>query len=434
MKKIMIILMVALAAVALGFNIGCRKLISAEISDRNIAVNRINSEISAMIAESSEDAESLISSNMGKWKIEYGDDLPDDIRFIPVQSDGKEVFYASVDKSRALCSLYNDKGEITGFIEYCYIEDDIGHVLLVGNIVIIVSFLIILVHALYMWFAVIVPFRRLSDYPERLARLRDIQRLPESRNRYFGRYIWGMNMLSDVLTSSTKRINELEGQRRTLVSSIAHGVKTPVSNIRLYTDAVRTGLYSSDHDMIVNIADKIDKNTEKIEAIAAELLRSSASSAAVADLEIRRFSVMELAELVRNEYKDRMAMKRIPFEVECSSRSVMESDKYALYRTISQILENAVKYGDGKGIKVTFTKQDEGFGISVRNSGELLPEKELPYIFRSYWRGSNASDKEGSGIGMYVANETVKALGGRVYVRRLEETSEMEFVIYIENT
>ena len=93
-----------------------------------------------------------------------------------------------------------------------------------------------------------------------------------------------------------------------------------------------------------------------------------------------------------------------------------------------------MKYGDGKGIKVTFTKQDEGFGISVRNSGELLPEKELPYIFRSYWRGSNASDKEGSGIGMYVANETVKALGGRVYVRRLEETSEMEFVIYIENT
>ena len=186
--------------------------------------------------------------------------------------------------------------------------------------------------------------------------------------------------------------------------------------------------------MIVSIADKIDKNTEKIEALAAELMRSSASSAAVSDIEISRFSVKELAELVRTEYKDRMSMKRIPFEVECSTETVMESDKYALYRTISQMLENAVKYGDGKGIKVVFTKQDDSFCISVRNNGELLPEKELPYIFRSYWRGSNAADKDGSGIGMYVVNETVKVLGGRVYVRRLEETSEMEFVIYIENT
>ena len=56
----------------------------------------------------------------------------------------------------------------------------------------------------------------------------------------------------------------------------------------------------------------------------------------------------------------------------------------------------------------------------------------MPYVFRSYWRGSNAAEKEGSGIGLYVVHETAKALGGSAYVRRIEETSEMEFVIYIE--
>ncbi|MCR4796491.1 MULTISPECIES: sensor histidine kinase [Ruminococcus] len=433
MKKIMITLVLLFVAAAAGLNIGCRKLISAQNNRRNVAVNRINAELTAGIADGGNDAESIISANIVKWKAKFGDDAPESISFIPVKSDSRDVFYAPIYKSKALCAIYDSSGEIAGFAEYRYSETDIAHVLLIGNIVILVSFLIILAHALYIWFAVIVPFRRLSDYPERLARLRDIQKLPESRSRYFGRYIWGMNMLSDVLASSTKRINELEGQRRTLVSSIAHGVKTPVSNIRLYTDAVRTGLYSSDHDMIVSIADKIDKNTEKIDALAAELLNSASSSASVTDLEISRFSVAELAELVKSEYKDRMAMKRIPFEVECNSRSVMESDKYALFRTISQILENAVKYGDGHGIRVSFTKQDESFCISVKNSGELLPEKELPYIFRSYWRGSNAAEKDGSGIGMYVVNETVKALGGKVYVRRHEDTSEMEFVIYIEN-
>ena len=126
-------------------------------------------------------------------------------------------------------------------------------------------------------------------------------------------------------------------------------------------------------------------------------------------------------------------MKRIPFIVECVTECIIESDKYALYRAVSQILENAVKYGDGSGIKVALMKADQGFYISVRNRGELLPEKELPYVFRSYWRGSNAVDKEGSGIGLYSVHETVKSLGGSVHARRIEETLEMEFIIFIEN-
>ena len=78
-------------------------------------------------------------------------------------------------------------------------------------------------------------------------------------------------------------------------------------------------------------------------------------------------------------------------------------------------------------------RQDDGTSISVRNTGELLPENELPYVFRSYWRGSNAAEKPGSGIGLYVVHETMKALNGSVHVRRIENTSEMEFVLYIND-
>ena len=63
----------------------------------------------------------------------------------------------------------------------------------------------------------------------------------------------------------------------------------------------------------------------------------------------------------------------------------------------------------------------------------LLPENEIPYVFRSYWRGSNAANAEGSGIGLYSVHETVRALGGSVLARRLEDTNEMEFFIFIED-
>lgn len=180
------------------------------------------------------------------------------------------------------------------------------------------------------------------------------------------------------------------------------------------------------------IAAKIGANAGKIQALAEELMRASNASFSGCDIKRSPFYLSELAELVSSEYSDRMKLMHIPFEVRCEGSPLLDSDKYALYRAVSQMLENALKYGDGSGIKVHMMKQDDGFSVSVRNKGELLPESELPYVFRSYWRGSNAADKDGSGIGLYVVHETARALGGSAHARRIEETSEMEFVVFLE--
>ncbi|MCR5600854.1 MAG: HAMP domain-containing histidine kinase [Ruminococcus sp.] len=420
------------AVLITGLNYWCRELSERRIGERNVTTNRINDELVREHNTTADDIDVIIARNISSWRSEYGSNAPERIEYIPLKMKSEDAFYVSTDKLSAVCSIYDNNGELEGFVEYTYkVDIDMGFVT-AANTVIIVCFIIILAAVMYIYFAVLAPFRKLSEYPERLARLRDIQKLPESRNRYFGKYIWGMNMLTDVLKASSRRIHDLEGQRQKFVSAIAHGVKTPVANIRLYTDAVRTGLYS-DKGMTADITDKIDHNAEKIEALAADLIASSNASADGCDIEVSRFPISELAELIRREYKDRMKLKMIGFSVECSGEAVVESDKYALYRAVSQLLENAVKYGDGSSIAVRIMRDDEGFCITVRNSGKLLPENELPYVFRSYWRGSNASDKNGSGIGLYVVHETAKALGGSAYVRRLEETSEMEFTIYIEN-
>lgn len=433
MKKFirtLIIITVVFAALALGFNICFNAAMQKQLKNSNVAVNRINREISDTLAESVSSPEDIISERYEQWKKTYGSCTPVSIVFIPLTGDNK-VFYTSIDERCAVCSVYGKNDQLAGFVQYTCSDDIFTAVKRIVNIVLGVCFLLITGAVLFIHYAVFKPFRRLSDYPERLARLRDIQKLPESKSRYFGKYIWGMNMLTDVLAASSHRIHILEGEHQKLVSSIAHGVKTPLANIRLYTDAVRTGLYS-DTGMSSDIADKIDSNTAKIESMAAELMTASEASCDGCDIEIERFPLSELADLVRSEYTDRMALLRIPFTVECVNAPIMESDKYALYRAVSQLLENALKYGDGSGISVKMMKQDDSFCISVRDKGELLPENELPYVFRSYWRGSNAADKSGCGIGLYVVHETAKALGGSVHVRRIEETSEMEFVIYIE--
>jgi signal transduction histidine kinase len=429
--KALISFAVIFVILIIALNCGCSIMAERQGSERNITANRINDEITREYKSSGMDIERIISARKAEWNEKYGKRAPEKIVYIPVQRKNNDAFYVTADNLCAVCSIYDARGEAVGFVEYIYKEEHHPEFILAANVFILICFIITLSAFIYLTITVLMPFRRLSEYPEKLARMRDIQKLPESKSRYFGKYIWGMNMLTDVLASNSKRIHSLECQRQTLVSTIAHGVKTPVANIRLYTDAVRTGLYS-DNGMTVEIADNIDRNTEKIEALTAELIKSANSLTDERDIEITSFNISELAELIRSEYNDRMKLKRINFTVECRSQSVIDSDKYALYRAVSQLLENAMKYGDGRGVAVELIRDDESICISVKNRGELLPEKELPYVFRSYWRGSNAADKEGSGIGLYVVHETARALGGSVCVRRLEETSEMEFVICID--
>lgn len=432
MKHFVIMAAVVCLIEIIAFAVVFSALGERRVSANNVAVNRINSRISDMYSSDSTVTD-VIAAHFGEWKKEFGRHCPDDIEFIAMSGSEQDTFYSHTENSAVLCTLYSG-GELKGFVRYVYNDETDMLYLLAGIGVIVFSFLLTAAFARYISKNIIKPFQTMSEYPERIARLQTKQKIPESKNRYFGKYIWGMNMLSDQLDISRRHIAKLEYQRQTLLASIAHGVKTPVANIRLYAEAIMTGLYSDSGSESVSsdIAGKIDNNAKKIETLVGEMLETSVTSLMDYEPEIEHFYLTELATLVEKEFGDRLSLMRIPYTIDCDKAYMASSDKWALFRVISQLLENAVKYGSGEGLTITLAPQDEGFCISVKNKGKLLPEKEMPYIFKSYWRGSNAENKEGSGIGLYVASETVKRLGGSIHARRLEETGEMEFVIYIE--
>lgn len=386
-----------------------------------MTINRINAEIAAAETDPAE----TIGERFEAWRETYPD-CPGSIEFIPLEQDSGRVFAGKSGSGMTVC-LLRQNGRLTGAVQYGSEAKPDSAVMIAATAALSLCFLLTAAFAVYVFRRVIKPFRELSEYPERLARTQTPCRLPESRSRYFGKYIWGMNILADRLDSDRRRISRLEYERQTLLASIAHGVKTPVANIRLYASAIMTRLYPAENDP--EIAGKIDANAEKIGKIAAEMLETASNSVSSYEPVLKPFMLNELRDMTEKEFSDRMKIARVPLTFITEEDQLVNSDRDGLFRVISQLIENALKYGDGGGISVELRPQDDGICIVVRNKGELLPERELPYIFRSYWRGSNASDKDGSGIGLYAAHEIVKKLGGTILARRLEESSEMEFII-----
>ncbi len=410
-------------------------LVSAQRKDsegrRYTLMNRAANELSSRGLDDIENnLSSMLASN--NWENEFGrNSVPEEVRYYSI--DDAKGNYSQLIRDGSVWTL-SENGVVRGFLVFTFKDTSDIRTLIISEAVIGLSFVISVAFFIYIDRKVIMPFNRLSDYPERIAKNENADALPESKNRYFGRYIWGMNMLRDRLSGDTKKLRKLEKEQLTLVSTIAHGIKTPVANIKLYSEAIKSGLYRPDgipDEKDAEVAGKITKNADDITELVKELLDSASRGVVVFEPSIETFYLTEIEEFIKREYDNRLSVLRIPYRIEMKSKVMINSDKNGICRIITQLLENAIKYGDGCGITITVDKNEDGYIFSVRDIGSRIPDSEMPYVFNSFWRGSNAGNVEGNGLGLYEAAFIARKLGGDIAVRYLEESEETEFEVFL---
>lgn len=428
-----IVATVLFLCMGLGVLFGTRFLFAAENGQRNTLINRF---VHSIEADDSEDIDTLIEeisrSNAASWKSEFGEDnIPESVEFVPVGSE-LEGKITSDNGSKVIWAVNRD-GATVGFAVFTFEDTKQVRAILVSEIVVAVSFVVIVSYFVYIDRKVLMPFNMLSAYPERIAKNETGEHIPETREKFFGKYVWGMNMLSDRLKGDRKKLRSLEKEKQTMISTIAHGIKTPVSNIRLYSEAIRSGLYRKDGTPDPDdaaVADKIEKNAQDIEALVKELVESASQGVIEFEPEVESFYLSEIETWLLEEYSNRLNVLKIPFEVECKSKVMITSDRAGIIRILTQFMENAIKYGDGKKIGVVIEKSDDGYAFAVSNTGSRVPEGEERYVFNSFWRGSNAEEVEGNGLGLYEASYIARKLGGTVATRFIESSAETEFSVF----
>ena len=109
----------------------------------------------------------------------------------------------------------------------------------------------------------------------------------------------------------------------------------------------------------------------------------------------------------------------------------MQGDIDRAVEVVQNIIENAIKYGDGKSISLSFDEEDGCCVVSVTNSGSHLPENELVHIFDSFWRGSNSSGETGSGLGLYICRQLMYKMGGDIFARLNDDNMTVSVVFSI---
>ena len=439
-----VLLFVALFVVS---NVLFNRIQKRNIDNTNILMNRVVEDLEESSGMKTESASPLSEKNIQKiiddymnkngraLAKEYGkSSVPDKVIFIPVQSERSNVALINKDDSSDKVWTFYSQDSVIGFIVFEYKNVVASDIHMVMNICLAAATIIALGICIYISRTVLHPFEKLSDYPEKLSKNEITEKLPETKNRMFGKFIWGINMLSDNMQNKQKRVDELSRDHMTMLTTIAHGIKTPVANIKLYADAISTGLYQENGEINksdAEIAGKISKNADDITDIVKDLIDKASDTVVVFEPDIQTFYLKELIDFLEEEYSNRLNVLDIPYTFDMNHNAIVKSDKSGICRILSQLMDNAIKYGNGDGIRVNLSKEEDGFYFVVKNKGSVLDENEMAYIFNSFWRGSNADKTNGSGIGLFEARTIAQNLDGDIYVKGDREASEMEFDVYI---
>lgn len=206
----------------------------------------------------------------------------------------------------------------------------------------------------------------------------------------------------------------LQRDKKMLLLSLSHDIKTPLSAIKMYSKALSKGLYTSPEKHL-EIAENINAKADEIESYVSEIIAASREDFLSLDVNNGEYYLSELVNKISLYYTEKLSLIKTDFSVGSYTDCLINGDIDRSIEVIQNIMENAIKYGDGKSIKISFSEEDGCILVTVRNSGCTLPDADLPHIFESFWRGVNAKRVKGSGLGLYICRQLMRKMNGEIF-------------------
>ena len=295
-----------------------------------------------------------------------------------------------------------------------YSTDSNQHGMLIINLVLCAVFLMMVGLLLYIYRHIIAPFDRLNEVPQELARGNLAVLIPEEKSRFFGKFTWGVNFLREKIEDDRKKELSMQRDKKLLLLSLSHDIKTPLSAIKLNAKALARGIYS-DEEKRRSAAESINARADEIEQFVSEITKAASEDFMCFEVTQGEVFLSQIIMKIYARYAPQLSISGTEFIVHRYDDCILSCDADRLGECLQNLIENAIKYGDGKRIKIGFDKMDGCELITVTNTGCTLEAKELPQIFGSFHRGNNADKIQGNGLGLFICKRLMSLMGGEVY-------------------
>lgn len=293
------------------------------------------------------------------------------------------------------------------------------------SISVIIPLLLTLLAVYSMTYRLIKPLRLMSEAAKCMSKGDFSRRIPVTRDDEIGQLAVSFNQMTNSLA-------RLEDVRKSFIANVSHELKTPMTTIGGFIDGIIDGTIPPEKQnyYLQIVHDEIKRLSRMVES----MLSVSRLESNEFILKPEQFNFKELVVGIVIAQEQRIDKKHINvIGLDTIDDITVNADKDLIHRVVYNLVDNAVKFSDENGnIKFESKYDSKNFTFRIENSGKGIPQSELPYVFDRFYKvdKSRASNKESTGLGLYIVKTIIKKHNGVISVSSVQnEFTAFEFTL-----
>lgn len=232
-------------------------------------------------------------------------------------------------------------------------------------------------------------------------------RLPESGDE-FGAWAHSFNEMAAALESKIEALQEARERERRFTGDVAHELRTPVAALVGEASVLRAHLDAMPPDAR-RVSELLVSDVARLRRLLDELMEIFRLDSGV---ETVAGEPVDVGRLIRGLVRSRGWDHEVSVDAD---EVVIESDRLRLERIIGNLVDNAVGHGGG-GVTVGVARDDGSVVVEVADRGPGIPPEHVPRLFDRFYKADPSRSSRGSGLGLSIAQENARLLGGRIDV------------------
>ena len=346
-----------------------------------------------------------------------------------IDNDGKLVYKTrdglseSVNeaiKTRGLILDLEVDGEVVGKVIFDYSTEEQLNGVKTKVIVLYIIIGVLQIAILIFWYiyirkSIIEPFKNLNSFAERVAGGNLDMPLEMDKGHVFGAFTESFDLMRTELKKARIAEKKASDDKKEMVAKLSHDIKTPVASIKSTSEI---GYEVTKEERTKEMFSVINAKTDQIKSLVDNLFTSSVQDITEIDVNPGMQPSDVISGLIGNaDYLKRAGAFTIP---ECN----VFIDKLRLQQVFDNIFMNSYKYADTP-VNVNSEIAGDYLVIRIADEGPGVKEEEIPLLTEKFKRGSNANDKDGAGLGLYLANYFMEKMDGQLGLNNKEPGFEV---------
>jgi signal transduction histidine kinase len=226
--------------------------------------------------------------------------------------------------------------------------------------------------------------------------------------------------LARAFNSMAESLERNEKLRRNMIADIAHELRTPLSNLKGYLEAIADGMVKPDSNTICSL----DEEASLLSRLVNDLHELSLAEASELKLDYQMKDIIKLLKRTIAVRQTQATAKGVSLSVDLPKKlPPVNVDTHRISQVLLNLIDNAITHTPKGGIiTIAARKLDNWLEISVKDTGEGIPAKDLPNVFERFYRVDKSRTRAtgGAGLGLSIAKSLVEAHGGKIEVQSEE--------------